>query len=173
MAAQQKGFGVLSTVGTKEGIEGFPVGSVVGFAVDERGRPIFCFSSMSAHTKNLVGDARASLTVTEPSFQGAADARCVRRGSVLEAFQLGLSMPRSARAQVLTGRVTRVTDAAVADELRAVRDPNPANIPNPSRRPTSRRTRGRSGPTSATSTSTAWRTSSTSPSSAASRGLAA
>jgi len=150
MAAQQKGFGVLSTVGTKEGIEGFPVGSVVGFAVDERGRPIFCFSSMSAHTKNLVGDARASLTVTEPSFQGAADARCV-----------------------LTGRVTRVTDAAVADELRAVRDPNPANIPNPSRRPTSRRTRGRSGPTSATSTSTAWRTSSTSPSSAASRGLAA
>ncbi|KAH8054545.1 DUF2470-containing protein [Aureococcus anophagefferens] len=33
---------------------GFPSGSMVGFAIEEEsGRPIFCFASMSGHTKNL------------------------------------------------------------------------------------------------------------------------
>mmetsp|Transcript_54701 Transcript_54701/g.97585 ORF Transcript_54701/g.97585 Transcript_54701/m.97585 type:complete len:408 (-) Transcript_54701:166-1389(-) len=80
--AQQKGFATLSTVAQKGSIEGFPTGSIVGFAVDEKGRPIFVFSSMSTHTKNLQKDARASLCVTESSFQGAADARVVLTGEV-------------------------------------------------------------------------------------------
>ncbi|KAJ8609351.1 hypothetical protein CTAYLR_009286 [Chrysophaeum taylorii] len=82
MTAQKAGFAVLSTVAQKEGIEGFPSGSVVGFAVDDAGRPIFSFSGMSSHTKNLDKDPRCSLTVTEKNFQGAADARVVLAGEV-------------------------------------------------------------------------------------------
>ena len=77
MAAQPRGFASLSTVSCAEGIEGFPSGSVVGFATLDDGTPIFCFSAMSGHTKNLLADSRASLTVTEPGFEGAADARAV------------------------------------------------------------------------------------------------
>mmetsp|Transcript_16649 Transcript_16649/g.54216 ORF Transcript_16649/g.54216 Transcript_16649/m.54216 type:complete len:345 (-) Transcript_16649:1047-2081(-) len=82
MVAQKKGFGVLSTFSTKPEVEGFPVGAVVGFAVDERGYPIFSFSTMSSHTKHVDADPRCALTVTEPSFQGAADARCVLTGTM-------------------------------------------------------------------------------------------
>mmetsp|Transcript_11687 Transcript_11687/g.36036 ORF Transcript_11687/g.36036 Transcript_11687/m.36036 type:complete len:344 (-) Transcript_11687:41-1072(-) len=85
IAAQTKGFASLSTVSCAEGspIAGFPSGSVVGFAtLPETGAPIFCFSAMSGHTKNLLKDSRASLTVTEPAFEGAADARAVFTGRV-------------------------------------------------------------------------------------------
>eukprot|EP00633_Aureoumbra_lagunensis_P001507 CAMPEP_0197286058 /NCGR_PEP_ID=MMETSP0890-20130614/1470_1 /TAXON_ID=44058 ORGANISM="Aureoumbra lagunensis, Strain CCMP1510" /NCGR_SAMPLE_ID=MMETSP0890 /ASSEMBLY_ACC=CAM_ASM_000533 /LENGTH=347 /DNA_ID=CAMNT_0042754109 /DNA_START=49 /DNA_END=1092 /DNA_ORIENTATION=+ len=82
MMAQKSGFAVLSTFSTNEDIFGYPVGSVVGFATDDEGRPIFCFSGMSSHTKNLDKDGRAALTVTEPDFVGAADARCVLTGDI-------------------------------------------------------------------------------------------
>lgn len=80
--AQPKGFAVLSTLSRKGETAGFPVGSIVGFATDEQGRPIFSFSGMSAHTGNVLSDSRASLCVTEPNFCGAADARVVLTGRV-------------------------------------------------------------------------------------------
>ena len=84
IAAQKEGFACLSTVQAGEGpTAGFPSGSMVGFTVEpDTGRPIFCFSAMSGHTKNLFRDSRASLTVTESSFEGAADARAVFTGEV-------------------------------------------------------------------------------------------
>jgi len=82
LMAQPKGFAVLSTISKKGETEGFPVGSIVGFATDEKGRPIFCFSGMSSHTGNVVKDSRASLCVTEQDFRGAADARVVLTGKV-------------------------------------------------------------------------------------------
>ena len=81
--AQRRGFASLATVSCAEGIAGFPSGSVVGFAALDDGTPIFCFSAMSAHAKNLLADSRASLTVTEPGFEGAADARAVFTGRVV------------------------------------------------------------------------------------------
>ena len=54
---------------------GFPGGSVVGFAVDDEGRPIFVFSGMSSHTQDLLADPRCSLTVASKEFKGAADGR--------------------------------------------------------------------------------------------------
>lgn len=54
---------------------GFPGGSVVGFAPDEKGRPLFSFSSMSSHTQDLIKDKRCSLTVAAKEFKGAADGR--------------------------------------------------------------------------------------------------
>lgn len=80
--AQKDGFATISTVSCNPAITGFPTGSIVAFATDEKGRPIFVFSTMSTHTKNLQKDARASLCVTEVDFRGAADARVVLSGKV-------------------------------------------------------------------------------------------
>mmetsp|Transcript_10031 Transcript_10031/g.30002 ORF Transcript_10031/g.30002 Transcript_10031/m.30002 type:complete len:342 (-) Transcript_10031:27-1052(-) len=82
---QKLGFASLATIASVEGspVLGFPSGSVVGFAArPSDGAPVFCFSAMSGHTKNLLKDSRASLTVTEPAFEGAADARAVFTGHV-------------------------------------------------------------------------------------------
>ncbi len=58
--------GTLSTVsrGDARGVAGAPFGSVVTFALVD-GDPVFLISALAEHTKNLRGDARASLLVTE------------------------------------------------------------------------------------------------------------
>src|SRR5579863_6351852 len=56
--------GSLSTMSRK--LPGFPFGSVMPYALDDAGRPVFLISSMAMHTQNLIGDARASLLVTPP-----------------------------------------------------------------------------------------------------------
>tara|TARA_R110000868_G_scaffold18184_2_gene80590 strand:+ start:130 stop:870 length:741 start_codon:yes stop_codon:yes gene_type:complete len=53
--------GVLST--TFRGRERWPYGSLVTYAPDTDGSPIFLFSGLSDHTANLAKDARASLLV--------------------------------------------------------------------------------------------------------------
>jgi hypothetical protein len=55
--------GSLSTISRKQA--GFPFGSVMPYALDERGRPIFLISTMAMHTQNLLADQRASLLVTQ------------------------------------------------------------------------------------------------------------
>jgi hypothetical protein len=60
--------GSLSTLSRKQ--PGFPFGSVMPYAADERGRPIFLISTMAMHTKNLLADPRASLLITQPDTSG-------------------------------------------------------------------------------------------------------
>jgi len=67
------GFAVMST--NSKSNPGYPGGSVVGFAPDEQGRPLFVFSGMSSHTQDLLADPRCSLTVASKEFKGAADGR--------------------------------------------------------------------------------------------------
>lgn len=55
----QAGIGTLSTMSRKR--EGFPFGSLMPYALDPEGRPIFLISSMAMHTQNLKADPRASL----------------------------------------------------------------------------------------------------------------
>src|ERR1700749_143108 len=55
--------GSLSTLSRKQ--PGFPFGSVMTYALDERGRPIFLISTMAMHTPNLMKDPRASLLATQ------------------------------------------------------------------------------------------------------------
>lgn len=74
------GFAVMST--NSKANTGFPGGSVVGFAPDESGRPVFVFSSMSTHTQDLLADPRCSLTVASKEFKGAADGRVNLMGKV-------------------------------------------------------------------------------------------
>jgi putative heme iron utilization protein len=67
------GYAVMSTNSGQ--FPGTPSGSVVGFAPDAQGRPLFFFSKMSTHTQDLLKDTRCSLTVASKEFKGAADGR--------------------------------------------------------------------------------------------------
>jgi putative heme iron utilization protein len=65
--------GSLSTMSRKH--PGWPFGSVMPYALDGPGRPVFLISSMAMHTQNVESDARASLLVAQsdaPDPLGAA-----------------------------------------------------------------------------------------------------
>src|SRR5579883_2195764 len=75
--------GTLSTLSRRW--PGFPYGSVMPYAQDERGRPIFLISTMAMHTQNLQADPRASLLVTHQDTDGEplGASRVTLIGSVL------------------------------------------------------------------------------------------
>ena len=63
--------GVLSTISVK--LNGMPFGSVVDFAIDAEGRPVLLISGLAQHTKNLLADPRASLTVRDHTASNAVE----------------------------------------------------------------------------------------------------
>ena len=74
----------LSTLSRKQ--PGFPFGSLMPYALDAAGRPLFLISSMAMHTQNLKGDPRASLFVTQPAADGdpLGAARATLIGNILQ-----------------------------------------------------------------------------------------
>ena len=60
--------GSLSTHSRK--FPGFPFGSLMPYAADQHGRPVFFISSMAMHTQNLGQDPRASLLIAQPEAEG-------------------------------------------------------------------------------------------------------
>ena len=56
--------GTLATLSRRH--PGHPFASVMPYALDSAGRPLFLISSMAMHTQNLQADPRASLLVTQP-----------------------------------------------------------------------------------------------------------
>jgi putative heme iron utilization protein len=60
--------GTLCTLSRKH--PGFPFGSLMPYALDAAGHPIFLVSSMAMHTQNLHADPRASLFVMQPGVSG-------------------------------------------------------------------------------------------------------
>lgn len=78
------GYGVIST--NSQAMPGYPTGSVVGFALEDDGRPFFVFSTMSAHTGDILKDGKASLTVMAKDFKGAAEGRVVLIGDIVKVF---------------------------------------------------------------------------------------
>lgn len=60
--------GTLSTLSRKH--TGFPFGSLMPYALDASGRPIFLISSMAMHTQNLLADPRCSLFLTQAAADG-------------------------------------------------------------------------------------------------------
>lgn len=85
--------GVLCTI--SERLAGWPFGSLASYALSARGEPIFLFSRLSQHTRNLEADPRATLFVHD-GFGPRDD-------------------PQTARRAALAGRVTPVADAEVED----------------------------------------------------------
>ena len=60
----------LCTSASKAGIEGYPFGSVVPFAVDRGGHPLVLIADIAAHTANLRKDPRATIFVSDPNTEG-------------------------------------------------------------------------------------------------------
>ena len=60
--------GSLSTLSRKR--PGFPFGSLMPYALEGAGRPVFLISTMAMHTQNLQQDGRAGLLVTQPEASG-------------------------------------------------------------------------------------------------------
>ncbi|KAA6463052.1 DUF2470 domain-containing protein [Acidobacteria bacterium AB60] len=64
----------LGTVGTLSSLSrkqaGFPFGSLMPYALDDSGRPLFLISTMAMHTQNLKADPRCSLFVSQESPDG-------------------------------------------------------------------------------------------------------
>jgi heme iron utilization protein len=56
-------FGALATLAREPA--GYPFASVVAYAMGPDGQPLFLFSQLAEHTRNLAADARASLLVCE------------------------------------------------------------------------------------------------------------
>jgi putative heme iron utilization protein len=77
--------GSLSTHSRK--FAGFPFGSMMPYAADSLGRPVFFVSSMAMHTQNLHQDPRASLLITQPDSSGdpLGAARVTLLGTTAEA----------------------------------------------------------------------------------------
>jgi len=75
--------GSLSTLSRKQA--GFPYGSVMPYALDNCGRPLFLISTMAMHTQNIQTDSRASLLVFDTSTHEdqLAAARVTLLGNVL------------------------------------------------------------------------------------------
>jgi heme iron utilization protein len=71
--------GTLSTLSAK--LPGYPFGSLMPYALDASGRPIFLISNMAMHTQNLKKDGRASLFVEQASADG--DPLGAARGTVV------------------------------------------------------------------------------------------
>jgi putative heme iron utilization protein len=64
----QLAIATLSTCSRKH--VGFPFGSLMPYASDAAGRPIFLISNMAMHTQNLKADPRASLFVAPAAIDG-------------------------------------------------------------------------------------------------------
>ncbi|MCS7025474.1 MAG: CREG family protein [Bryobacteraceae bacterium] len=64
---ESRGFGVLATLSKR--LPGYPFASVMPYACDSKGQPIFLLSRLAVHTKNLLENPRASLLVYEPAAE--------------------------------------------------------------------------------------------------------
>lgn len=80
---------------------GYPFGTLVDFASDGKGYPIFCLSPLAIHTRNIMEDPRSSLVVQMPGWSGLANARVTIFGDV---YQLPVEMQDGAREVTCPGR---------------------------------------------------------------------
>lgn len=70
----------LATLSKKH--PGYPFASVMPFAIDENGCPLFLISQMAMHTKNLQTHPKATLLVAEPTSSPLGSARISVIGDV-------------------------------------------------------------------------------------------
>lgn len=104
---QSIGYGVITS--NSDAYPGYPTGSVVGFALQDDGSPFFVFSTMSAHTRDILKDGKSSLTVMANDFKGAAEGRVVLIGDVVKVFD------KDVRAALRTKYMARHPGAYWAD----------------------------------------------------------
>lgn len=88
--------GTLATLSRRH--PGHPFASIMPYALDDAGRPIFLISTMAMHTQNLLGDARASLLVTQPGGDAdpLASGRVTLMGEAAQIADAGAGTAREA-----------------------------------------------------------------------------
>jgi len=93
--------GTLATLSRKH--PGHPFASVMPYALDDDGRPLFLISSMAMHTQNLEADGRASLLVLQPdaSSDPLASGRVTLMG---QATRVGTDERAAVRAAYLAAQ---------------------------------------------------------------------
>lgn len=93
------GNSTISTMSQRQ--PGYPFGSVMPYADDEIGEPLMLISSMAMHTRNLQGDPKATLLVTEPSndMLGAGRVSLLGVASLVGANELDAARQRYLEAQ--------------------------------------------------------------------------
>ncbi|KAL7599977.1 uncharacterized protein LOC111910391 [Lactuca sativa] len=81
---EQARFAHMSTVMSRmhQRSEGYPFGSLVDFVSDAMGHPIFSFSQLGMHTRNLLANPRCTLVVQIPGWSGLSNARVTIFGDV-------------------------------------------------------------------------------------------
>ncbi|EOA37919.1 hypothetical protein CARUB_v10009387mg [Capsella rubella] len=81
---EQARFAHLCTVMSKmhHRREGYPFGSLVDFAPDSMGHPIFSFSPLAIHTRNILAEPRCTLVVQIPGWSCLSNARVTLFGDV-------------------------------------------------------------------------------------------
>ena len=96
--------GTLSTLSRRR--PGHPFGSVMPYALDGRGHPLFLISTMAMHTQNLQADGRASLLVAEADGgDPLASGRVTLMGTAER-------IPDDAKAEARTAYLARHPNAA-------------------------------------------------------------
>jgi putative heme iron utilization protein len=97
--------GHLATVGAREPV-GYPFGSLVGYALDDLGRPLLCLSDLAEHSTNLAADPRASLLVAATPKEGVdplSTARVTLVGDLREVASADRSAAHECYRQVHDG----------------------------------------------------------------------
>ncbi len=84
--------GTLCTISNVEGIEGFPYGSIVPFAIDRSGHPYILVAEIAAHTKNLLNSPKSCLFISHPEPSG--DPQSHWRASIIGSFSRIVSPSR-------------------------------------------------------------------------------
>ena len=84
--------GTLSTISTVTGLEGYPHGSIVPFAISKDGCPYILVAEIAAHTKNLLGSSKACLFISHPEPSG--DPQSHWRASIIGNFSRIVSPSR-------------------------------------------------------------------------------
>ncbi|KAL4435164.1 hypothetical protein ABPG77_001846 [Micractinium sp. CCAP 211/92] len=87
---------------------GYPFGSLVDFAADGAGHPIFSLSPLAIQTRNLLEDPRCSVVVQMPGWTGLANARVTIFGEV---YKLPESLQEQAQEIFHAKHATRANRA--------------------------------------------------------------
>ena len=101
--------GTLSTVALDPA--GYPFGSVVSYGLDDTGDPLFVISQLAEHTRNLLGDPRASLLVAERHVEGT-DPLAVGRVTLVGDATPVAAADQDAAVAVVASRVPAVAGYA-------------------------------------------------------------
>jgi putative heme iron utilization protein len=113
--------GALATLSRRH--PGHPFASVMPYALDEVGRPLFLISALAMHTQNLAADPRASLLVAQADSVPGESEGSREPDAGADALRHGVSVSRTPRDPLAQPRVTLMGQArpVAADEGAAVR----------------------------------------------------